>query len=169
MASKNVPPHLREGYKCNPPPIPVFADEVAVVASDYTRPALRDFSTNRGPLKVKQRSQEVFNVLSHFYASLFLSILSSQYLQLYRYKVKQVFPTASLQPLSQNLPKSPQIPSQQQHPLNEIQETSTELTKQATGTTVGLVMIRRHRLLLATTSRSTPLRRTRSSRRQPNL
>jgi L-amino acid N-acyltransferase YncA len=40
--------------------------------------------------------------------------------------------------LLQNLPKSPQIPSQQQHPLNEVQETSTKLTKQATGTTVGI-------------------------------
>lgn len=106
MASKNVPPHLREGYMCNPPLIRVPADEVAVVASDRARPALRDFSTNRG--------------------------------QLYRHVVKQVFPTAGLQPFSQNLSKSPQIPSQQQHPLNEVQKTSTALTKQATGTIVGI-------------------------------
>jgi hypothetical protein len=57
MALKNVPPHLREGYKCNLPSTPVFADKAAIVASDYTRPALRDFLTNRGLLKVKQRLQ----------------------------------------------------------------------------------------------------------------
>ena len=52
--------------------------------------------------------------------------------------VKQVFPATSLHPFSQNPSKSPQIPNQQQHPLNEAQETSTALTKQATGTTVGI-------------------------------
>jgi len=53
MASKNVPLYLREGYKYNPPPTLVFADKAAIVASDYTRLALRDFLTNRGLLKVK--------------------------------------------------------------------------------------------------------------------
>jgi len=53
MALKNVPLYLREGYKYNPPPIPVFADKVAIVASNYTRLALRDSLTNYSLLKVK--------------------------------------------------------------------------------------------------------------------
>jgi hypothetical protein len=55
MALKNVPLYLREGYKYNPPPIPVSIDKVAIVASNYTRPALRYFLTNYSLLKVKQR------------------------------------------------------------------------------------------------------------------
>ncbi|OCL09754.1 hypothetical protein AOQ84DRAFT_403705 [Glonium stellatum] len=108
MESQYVPPHLRRGYNCNLSSTKVAGGDAAEATADHIRLALRGRPIPDGSSRVNQHSPRV---------------------------VRQVFPAAGTQPLSQYSPTLSNTPGQQQGPDSEVQETSPASTKQAAGTT----------------------------------